>query len=194
MLSRALVPVVPTSRLVELLLPDICHPQRSWGKVMFLHLSVILGVSVQGGLCQGDPLPLTVTCNVRGVRILLECILVLGCFWRLHANVQIIFANPHWVLGLHYTVFLHQKKKAEWLVPAHCTGYHIVRYPRSVYGSASAVSHYWIQVWFWCTTRPSRRVRSLQAIAISIATTTSPTDECIRETIDKVARLWKRKT
>ena len=57
--------------------------RRSCGKVMFLHLSVILfmeegglcaggGVSVQGGLCQGDP-PYG---KEQAVRILLECILV----------------------------------------------------------------------------------------------------------------------
>ena len=46
--------------------------KRSCGKVMFLHLSVILftaGVSFQGGLCQGDP-PLYST--ERVVRILLD--------------------------------------------------------------------------------------------------------------------------
>ena len=50
------------------------RPQRSCGKVMFLHLSVILftgaGVSVQGGLCQGDPPP--PYGYVRVLRILVE--------------------------------------------------------------------------------------------------------------------------
>ena len=32
------------------------HPQRSCGKVMFLHLSVILSMG-GGGLCPGDPCP-----------------------------------------------------------------------------------------------------------------------------------------
>ena len=91
------------------------------------------------------------------------------------------------MLCFHYVVFLHQKEKAEWLVPAHYTGYIIVRYPWSVYGSASAVSHYWTQVCFWCTTR--LRIGSLQGIAISITTTTLPTDECIRETIDIKLRV-----
>ena len=79
------------------------RPKRSCGKVMFLHVSVIL---FTGGLCQGDPppdrdppgqrpplpwtetsLPWTKTSlpwtetppydNERAVRILLECILVL---------------------------------------------------------------------------------------------------------------------
>ena len=67
------------------------HPQRSCGKVMFLHLSVShsvhRGVSVQGvsvwgglclgglclgGLCQGDP-PYSIA---QAVCILVECILV----------------------------------------------------------------------------------------------------------------------
>ena len=62
------------------------RPKRSWGKVIFSHVSVILftggslsrGVSVQGGLCPGD------LChgdpqygNERAVRILLLCILVI---------------------------------------------------------------------------------------------------------------------
>ena len=60
------------------------RPQRSWGKVMFLHVSVILftgggrgvSVSVPGGLCHGDP-PYG---NEWTVRILLECILVTKVF------------------------------------------------------------------------------------------------------------------
>ena len=73
------------------------RPQRSCGKVMFLHLCVIVftgglcpggslsggslwGFSVQGGLClwgslSGRPL---LYGNVRAVRILLECILVIN--------------------------------------------------------------------------------------------------------------------
>ena len=70
------------------------RPQQSCGKVMFLHLSVILftggslsrGVSVwwtlcPGGLCPGGSLsgrPLLYG-YVRAVRILLECILVGIC-------------------------------------------------------------------------------------------------------------------
>ena len=62
------------------LLPQV---NEVWGKVMFLHLCVILftgrgisvqGVSVQGGLCQGDSPPYG---KVWAVRILLECFLVL---------------------------------------------------------------------------------------------------------------------
>ena len=72
--------------------------KRSWRKVIFLHLSVILftgGISVQGGpcpreslsrgspslggLCLGGSVRKTPTCTMkeRGVRILLECILVI---------------------------------------------------------------------------------------------------------------------
>ena len=64
------------------------RPQRSWGKVMFLHVSVILFTG--GGLPQGilgypppeQTPPLREQCmlgdtgNKRAVRILLECILV----------------------------------------------------------------------------------------------------------------------
>ena len=67
------------------------RPQRSWGKVMILHLSVILFTG--GGVCHTHfPLgkhpppgrhPLCSTCwdmvNKRVVRILLECNLVTGC-------------------------------------------------------------------------------------------------------------------
>ena len=35
---------------------NIYRPPGSCGKVMFLHVSVILFTSGEGGLCQGDPL------------------------------------------------------------------------------------------------------------------------------------------
>ena len=76
--------------IVSFLLFPFYRLLRSWGKVMFLHVSVILFtggsrflcrgglrptggvVSVRGGLCHGDPS----YGNERAVRILLECILV----------------------------------------------------------------------------------------------------------------------
>ena len=71
----------------------ICYlPQRSWGKVMFLHMSVIL---FTGGLPQcllGYPPPreqfmLGDTHNKRAVRILLECILVTSFIANVDTNL-----------------------------------------------------------------------------------------------------------
>ena len=76
------------------------HPQRSWGKVIFLHVSVILftgggclhpgglfpgeglcplGGSLSRGVCLGGVSVMGTPSygNERAVRILLECILVL---------------------------------------------------------------------------------------------------------------------
>ena len=75
------------------------RPQRSWGKVMFLHVSVILftggsrslsmgGLCPGGGLCQGVSLSGRGLChgdptygNEQAVRILLECILIVQIFF-----------------------------------------------------------------------------------------------------------------
>ena len=67
---------------------DFYRPQRTCGKVMFLHLCVILftggslsrGVSVKGERVSVRETPLYG--NVRAVRILLECILVTRGFTR----------------------------------------------------------------------------------------------------------------
>ena len=67
------------------------HPQSSCGKVMFLHLSVILftgGVSARHPPRQAPtpphPLPFSRRLLQRTVRILLECILV--CLWWNYCN------------------------------------------------------------------------------------------------------------
>ena len=75
---------------------------ESCGKVMFLHLSVILftggGVSLQdGGLCQWDRPPYG---NVRAVRFLLECILVSDAF----LNLMTFYKQMH--MGIIAVVFV----------------------------------------------------------------------------------------
>ena len=74
----------PLQRTVRILLECILvfsyfyRPQRSWGKFMFLHVSVIL---FTGGVCPPFPAQCMLwdTGNKRAVRILLECNLVTTC-------------------------------------------------------------------------------------------------------------------
>ena len=115
-------------------LVDCCYrPQRSWAKVMFLHVSVILFIG--GGL--GRPPPgadaplgadppeqcmLEDTANERAVRILLECNLVHKCrlilgrnsSWSLkRRSVWVFSPRQHIVqtLGVHSSsVFMGKKQ------------------------------------------------------------------------------------